>query len=254
MSAGGRLSFQGLTDDERRLIEDAFLNGVLCVICCTSTLAAGVNLPARRVSLDSLLLCTCASGFFFSVENAVVWTIPWNIQVIIRSPFVGREFLTRSRYKQMAGRAGRAGFDSVGESFLICDSPNVSKVRVWFDQITFFLNSSVCPEPSRHENKKCSTKTFSFISKGLQCTRPKIITSRWVIFLFYRSCCLDYGWIAGRYHLSAYSWLFWTLISFFTGVMPSWVQQSSQACKWLCCNEVKASVAFSCLWLVEFLR
>jgi superfamily II DNA/RNA helicase len=83
----------GLSSEERSAVERGFASGSLHTLACTSTLAAGINLPARR--------CVIRHG-------------------------AGRMAVPRAQYLQMIGRAGRAGKCAVGESFLVLDweSPN----------------------------------------------------------------------------------------------------------------------------------
>ncbi|XP_040555071.1 helicase POLQ-like isoform X2 [Gallus gallus] len=110
----------GLTNDERKSIEEAYSRGVLCLLACTATLAAGVNLPARRV--------------------------------ILRAPYVASEFLKKNQYKQMIGRAGRAGIDNAGESILVVQEKDKHLVR---DLITSPLEN-------------CYSNLLPEITKGMQ--------------------------------------------------------------------------------------
>lgn len=75
-----------LTSDEKQIIADAYRRRVILVLVATSTLATGVNLPARRVVITH--------------HNEA--------------------YIQPAMYRQMSGRAGRKGLDSHGESFLVC--------------------------------------------------------------------------------------------------------------------------------------
>jgi hypothetical protein len=39
---------KGLSREEKHLVEAAYMSGAVSVLCCTPTLALGVNMPARR--------------------------------------------------------------------------------------------------------------------------------------------------------------------------------------------------------------
>ncbi|KAL7961463.1 P-loop containing nucleoside triphosphate hydrolase protein [Trichoderma compactum] len=86
----------GLTSEERDLIAEAYDAGTLLICVATCSLAAGINLPARRV--------------------------------ILHNARMGREFVGPSMLRQMRGRAGRQGKSPVGETYLCCRQDDLEQV------------------------------------------------------------------------------------------------------------------------------
>ena len=93
ISKGVAYHHAGLTNRHRQIIEAAFRDKCLKVLCATPTLAAGVNLPAKRVVIRDLSR--------------------WE------STFQSNQPLPVLDVQQMLGRAGRPGFDVDGEGILI---------------------------------------------------------------------------------------------------------------------------------------
>jgi len=84
----------GLAPKQRSLIEDAFREKLIKIICSTPTLAYGLDLPAYRVIIQSLM----------------------------RFSFRGMQYIPVLEYLQMSGRAGRPKYDDYGESIVVTNS------------------------------------------------------------------------------------------------------------------------------------
>ncbi len=83
----------GLNQKCREIIETEFRSGKIKLLSATPTLAAGVNLPARRVVISSVLR--------------------------YNSQYGGNVPISVLEYKQLCGRAGRPQYDDEGESIII---------------------------------------------------------------------------------------------------------------------------------------
>jgi len=103
----------GLRPHQRKIIEQNFKKNLIKIICSTPTLAAGVNLPARRTILRDSKRYEAG---------------------------LGAAYIPTSEYKQCAGRAGRPGYDEFGESVIIAKT--LSESRLLFDK---YINAD--PEP-----------------------------------------------------------------------------------------------------------
>ena len=84
----------GLDLQKRKLVEDAYKSGKIKILLSTTTLIAGVNLPATLVIFDSLSF--------------------WN--------GVSKQMMTKRDFLNGCGRAGRPGFETRGRALIMASS------------------------------------------------------------------------------------------------------------------------------------
>ncbi|WP_247003074.1 DEAD/DEAH box helicase [Halosolutus gelatinilyticus] len=92
----------GLSKNDRDLVEEWFKEGRIELLFSTSTLAWGVNLPARCVIIRDTKL---------------------------HDPLEGEVDMSPLDVLQMLGRAGRPGYDDVGYGWVVCDAAEADKYR-----------------------------------------------------------------------------------------------------------------------------
>lgn len=101
LSAGVAFHNADLSPEERRAVEQAFRDGEAKVVVSTTTLASGVNVPARNV--------------FIAADK---WRTSRRESVLVKTA------VSQGEYENMAGRAGRYGTgQDFGRAILVASTP-----------------------------------------------------------------------------------------------------------------------------------
>ncbi|GHJ84263.1 hypothetical protein NliqN6_0665 [Naganishia liquefaciens] len=127
----------GLSIEDRRKIETAFRFGKIMVIVATSTLAVGVNLPARTVILAG--------------------TYQWSN--------LGMTDLSDLDIQQMIGRAGRPQYDTEGTAIIMCSEKNQGKYRDLINSTTT-IESCLHEHLVEHINTEIGLRTITCLQEG----------------------------------------------------------------------------------------
>lgn len=140
---GSAFHHAGLSREERFVVEEGFRKGLIKCISSTPTLAAGLNLPARRVIIRDYLRFTAGEGM---------------------------QPIPASEYHQMAGRAGRPRLDPYGEAVLI--AKDEGQVGELFD---YYIDAPAEEVHSRiAEPTALYTHVLSLIASGFAGTRNEL--------------------------------------------------------------------------------
>ncbi|CEM04626.1 unnamed protein product [Vitrella brassicaformis CCMP3155] len=149
VSAGVGVHNSGLKPEERRVIEDGFVQGTLRVLCTTTTLAQGVNLPAHLVIVKSTLAYKGAGYVDYD-----------DLEML-----------------QMIGRAGRPQFDDKGVAVIMC--PNNSKAK-WERMVqgNVLLESSLASNLIEYTNTEIHLRTIDSYETAKQWIRTTFLYVR----------------------------------------------------------------------------
>ncbi|MFA4825936.1 MAG: ATP-dependent DNA helicase [Methanoregula sp.] len=143
VAKGAAFHHAGLSRPERSIVEEGFRKGLIKSISSTPTLAAGLNLPARRVIIRDFLRFSAGEGM---------------------------QPIPASEYHQMAGRAGRPRLDPYGEAVLI--AKDEGQIEELFDR---YIDA---PAEKIHskiaEPNALYTHVLSLIASGFAATRVEL--------------------------------------------------------------------------------
>ena len=145
VAQGAAFHHAGLASEHRSLVEEAFRDRLIKVVCATPTLAAGVNTPSRRVIVRD-----------------------WRRY---DGEFGGMKPLDVLEIHQMCGRAGRPGLDPYGEAVLLAkDSETMDELferYIWADAED--VQSKLAAEPALR------THLLATVASGFANTRQGIL-------------------------------------------------------------------------------
>ncbi|KAA0004043.1 MAG: DEAD/DEAH box helicase [Thermoplasmata archaeon] len=147
----------GLSSSQRKIVEDFFKKGIIKCIVATPTLAAGVNTPARRVIIRDIWRYSQINGYMMPIPIMEI--------------------------KQAMGRAGRPGYDNVGEAILVAKNER-EKERLLYD----YLQADVEPIYSKLGSEPAlRTHVLSLIATDFAVTWEEIIEFIKKTFYAYQS-------------------------------------------------------------------
>ncbi|MBO95614.1 MAG: hypothetical protein CMA80_03325 [Euryarchaeota archaeon] len=143
LASGVGFHHAGLTNGQRKDVEQAFKDGLLVALTATPTLAAGVNLPARRVLVRDLKR--------------------WDDGMSRPLPVM--------EVRQMLGRAGRPKYDTKGEAWVYCKGTDGWEVADAVSDRYFFgpiedISSKLASEPALRMHVLASIATGGLVHKG----------------------------------------------------------------------------------------